>query len=125
MMQSPEITNGKATRFGTISIILAVLVGVLWCVYFIIFASMTEGGLDFGMDAETAGYTVVLGGGFGMAIITILLAFSGTVLGILGLVKKEAKRGLAIAGLAINFLCFAPYCLFLLVIAFSGFSTSP
>ena len=124
-MQSPEIKTEKSTRFGTISIILAILVAVLWCVYFIIFASMTEGGLNFGMDAETAGYTVVLGGGFGMAVITILLAFSGTVLGILGLVNKEAKRGLAIAGLAINFLCFAPYCLFMLVIAFSGFSTSP
>ncbi len=124
-MQSPEINTEKSTRFGTISVILAILVAVLWCVYFIIFASMTEGGLDFGMDAETAGYTVVLGGGLGMAIVTILLTFSGTVLGILGLVKKEAKRGLAIAGLAINFLCLAPYCLFMLVIAFSGFSTSP
>lgn len=124
-MQSPEITTEKTTRFGTISIILAVLVAVLWCVYFIIFASMTEGGLNFGMDAETAGYTVVLGGGFGMAIVTMLLTFSGTVLGVLGLVKKEAKRGLAIAGLAINFLCFAPYCLFFLVFAFSGLSTSP
>ena len=124
-MQSPENTTEKATRFGTISVILAVLVAVLWCVYFIIFAVMTEGGLNFGMDSETAGYTVVLGGGFGMAIITILLAFSGIVLGILGLVKKEAKRGLAIAGLVINFLCFAPYCLFSLVIAFSGLPTSP
>lgn len=120
-MESPE----KITRFGTVSVILAVLVAVLWCVYFIIFAVMTEGGVNFGMDAETAGYTVVLGGGFGMAVVTMLLTFSGTVLGILGLVKKEAKHGLAIAGLAINFLCFAPYCLFLLVIAFSGFSTSP
>ncbi len=124
-MQSPEITTEKTTRFGTISVILAVLVAVLWCVYFIIFAVMTEGGLNFGMDAETAGYTVVLGGGFGMAIVTMLLAFSGIVLGILGLVKKEAKRGLAIAGLAINFLCFTPYCLFLLVIVFSGTPTSP
>lgn len=124
-MQSPEVKTEKATRFGTISIILAVLVAVLWCVYFIIFASMTEGGLNFGMDAETAGYTVVLGGGFGMAIVTLLLAFSGIVLGVLGLVKKEAKRGLAIAGLAINFLCFAPYCLLLLIVAFSGIPTSP
>jgi hypothetical protein len=124
-MQSPEITTDKATRFGTISVILAILVAVLWCVYFIIFASMTEGGLNFGMDAETAGYTVVLGGGFGMAIVTMLLAFSGIVLGIFGLVKKEAKRGLAIAGLVINFLCFAPYCLFSLVIVFSGLPTSP
>jgi hypothetical protein len=120
-MQLPE----KITRFGTISVILAVLVVVLWCVYLIIFASMTEGSLNFGMDAETAGYTVVLGGGFSIAIATILLSFSGIVLGILGLVKKEAKRGLAIAGLAINFLCFAPYCLFFVVIVFSGGSTSP
>lgn len=124
-MQSPEVKTEKTTRFGTISIILAVLVAVLWCVYFIIFASMTEGGMNFGMDAETAGYTIVLGGGFGMAIVTMLLAFSGIVLGILGLIKKEAKRGLAIAGLTINFLCFAPYCLFMLVIAFSGTPTSP
>ena len=124
-MQSPEVKTEKSTRFGTISIILAILVAVLWCVYFIIFAVMTEGGLNFGMDAETAGYTVVLGGGFGMAIVTMMLTFSGTALGILGLVKKEAKRGLAIAGLAINFLCFAPYCLFFLVFAFSGVPMSP
>ena len=124
-MQSPEVKTEKITRFGTISIILAVLVAVLWCVYFIIFASMTEGGLNFGMDAETAGYTVVLGGGLGMAFVTMLLAFSGIVLGILGLAKKEVKRGLAIAGLVINFLCFAPYYLLFLVIAFSGLPTSP
>ncbi|MBN8657731.1 MAG: hypothetical protein J0M11_18515 [Anaerolineae bacterium] len=123
-MQALEMKTEKTTRFGTISVILAVLVAVLWCVYFIIFASMTEGGLNFGMDAETAGYTVVLGGGFGMALVTLLLAFSGIVLGILGLVKKEAKRGLAIAGLAINFLCFAPYCLLLIVIALSGLPAS-
>lgn len=123
-MQAPEMKTEKTTRFGTISVILAVLVAVLWCVYFIIFASMTEGGLNFGMDAETAGYTVVLGGGFGMALVTLLLAFSGIVLGILGLVKKEAKRGLAITGLAINFLCFAPYCLLLIVIALSGLPAS-
>ena len=123
-MQSPENTTKKATPFGTISVILALQVAVLWFVSFIIFPLMTEGDLNFGMDSETAGYTVVLGGGFGMAVVTMLLTFSGTVLGILGLVKKEAKRGLAIAGLAINFLCFAPYCLFFLVFAFSGLSTS-
>lgn len=119
-MQPPE----KQTRLGTISFILALLVAVIWCAYFILFGAMTEGGLNFGMDGETAGYTLVLGGGAVMAILTILLTGTGVVLGILALRNKDPKRGLAIAGLALNFLCLAPYCLLLILALIGGISTA-
>ncbi len=119
-MQSPE----KPTRLGTVSFILAIIIAILWCIYFILFAAMTEGGLTFGTDSETAGYAIVLGGGTVMAVLTVLLALAGIILGIMALRKQDPKRGLAIAGLVLNFLCFAPYCLLLLLIAFGSISTA-
>lgn len=119
-MQSPE----KTSKLGTISFILAIIIVVLWCIYFALFAAMTEGGATFGMDGETAGYAVVFGGGIVMAVLTILLTLAGIILGIMALRKQDPKRGLAIAGLALNFLCFAPYCLLLLLIAFGSISTA-
>ena len=119
-MQSPE----KPTKFGTLSFILAIVVVVLWCIYFILFAAMTEGGATFGMDGETAGYALVLGGGIVMAALTVLITLAGIILGILALRKQDPKRGLAITGLVLNFLCFAPYCLLLLLIAFGSISTA-
>ncbi len=119
-MQSPE----KTSKLGTISFILAIIIVVLWCIYFALFAAMTEGGATFGMDGETAGYAIVFGGGIVMAVLTILLTLAGIILGIMALRKQDPKRGLAIAGLALNFLCFAPYCLLLLLIAFGSISTA-
>jgi hypothetical protein len=119
-MQSTE----KPSRLGTLSFILAIAVVVLWCVYFILFAVMTEGGATFGMDSETAGYAIVLGGGVVMAVLTILLTLAGIITGILALRKGDPKRGLAITGLVLNFLCLAPYCLLLLLVTFSGIPTN-
>ena len=119
-MQSPE----KTSKLGTISFILAIIIVVLWCIYFALFAAMTEGGATFGMDGETAGYAIVFGGGIVMAVLTILLTLAGIILGIMALRKQDPKRGLAIAGLVLNFLCFAPYCLLLLLIAFGSISTA-
>ena len=119
-MQSPE----KPSRLGTTSFILAMIVVVLWCIYFILFAAMTEGGVTFGTDSETAGYALVLGGGTVLAVLTVLLTLAGIILGILALRKGDPKRTLAIIGLAINFLCFAPYCLFLIFVAIGGISTA-
>lgn len=114
----------KPTRLGTISLILSIIVVVLWCVFFILFGAMTEGGVTFGMDSETAGYTLILGGGTVLVVLTILLTLTGIILGILALRKKDPKRGIAITGLVLNFLCFAPYCLFFLLIAIGGLSTA-
>lgn len=118
-MELPE----KQTKLGTISFILAVIVIVLWCIYFALFAAMIEGGVTFGMDGETAGYAIVLGGGIAMTVLTILLTLAGVIFGVLALRKKDPKHGLAITGLVINFLCFAPYCLFLVLMALGGLST--
>lgn len=117
--------NSKPTRLGTISFALAMLVVLLACIYFALFAAVTEGGMTFGMeDSETAGYTIILGGGLVLMILTFLITLVGTILGILAIRKKDPKRGLAITGLVLNFLCVAPYCLFLLLIALGGLSTA-
>lgn len=113
----------KPSRLGTISFILAILVVLIWCIYLIIFAATTEGGLNFGTDSETAGYAVVLGGSIVMMALTILLTLSGIITGALALRNKDSKRAFAIAGLVLNFLCFAPYCLLLVLIAFSVIPT--
>ncbi|MBK7450003.1 MAG: hypothetical protein IPJ47_11465 [Anaerolineales bacterium] len=119
-MQSPE----KTTKLGTISFILAIIVVVLWCIYFALFAAMTEGGATFGMDGETAGYAIVFGGGVVMAVLTVLLTLAGIILGVMALRKADPKRGITIAGLTINFLCFAPYCLLLILIAVGSISAA-
>ena len=117
-MQSPEIPS----RLGIISIILAILVAVIWCMYFIIFAATTEGGLNFGIHDETVGYGLVIGGVVMMAL-TILLTLSGIITGALALRNKDPKRGVAITGLVLNFLCSVPYCLLLVSMAASSIST--
>ncbi|MFN8413255.1 MAG: hypothetical protein U0Z26_12780 [Anaerolineales bacterium] len=122
MADSPEVQ--KPSRLAVLSFSLAMFVFILWCIYFVLFAVMTEGGANFGMDSETAGYAIVLGGGTVMTILTVLLTLAGVILGVLALRKQDPKRGLAIAGLVINFLCFAPYCLFFVLLVFGGVSTA-
>lgn len=116
-MQSPE----KPTRFGIFSFTCAVLVFVLWCGYTVVFGMMSGNNLAFGMDGETAGYALIFGGGALMAALTILLTLAGIVFGVLALRKGDPKRGLAIAGIVLNFLCLAPYCLMGLLVLFSSF----
>src|SRR5688572_26029004 len=116
--------ESKPTKFGTISFVLAIIVVVLWCIYFVLFGVMVEGGVTFGMDPETAGYVLVLGGGTVLVILTVLLTLVGIIYGILALRKQDPKRGLAITGLVLNFLCFAPYCAFFVFLAIGGISTA-
>ncbi|GAB4150213.1 MAG: hypothetical protein Fur0021_12380 [Candidatus Promineifilaceae bacterium] len=40
---------------------------------------------------------------------TVLLSLAGTILGVVALVKKDLRRGMAIAGIIINLLCLLPY----------------
>lgn len=98
-MKSPE----KLARLGTISFILAILVVVIWCIYFIIFAATTEGGLNFGTDAEIAGYVVVLGGSIIMTVITTLLALSEIITGALLCVTKTPSVASPLPGSCLIF----------------------
>lgn len=118
-MQSPE----KPSRLGILSFISAILIFVIWCIYFIVFAATIEGGLNFGLNDETAGYMVVFGGGVLMAVLTILLTVAGIILGVLALRKGDPRRGLALAGLILNLLCLLPYCALFAFTALSGMSS--
>ncbi len=112
------------TKLGTTSFILAIAVVLIWCIYFALFAAMTEGGLTFGMDSETAGYALIFGGGAILTVLTVLITLAGIITGVLALRKKDPKRGIAITGLVLNFLCFAPYCLFFGLVALGGLQTA-
>jgi|GEM_PF-2431358 magnesium-transporting ATPase (P-type) len=113
----------KPTKLGTASFVLAIVVAILWCIYFVVFGLTIEGNLTFGTDSETAGYMLILGMGV-LGILTILITFTGIVLGILAIRRQDPKRNLAIAGLVLNFLCFAPYCVFFIMFAFGAVSSS-
>lgn len=118
-------SNEKPTKLGTVSFALAIIIVILACIYFVLFAAVTDGGMTLGMrDSETAGYTVILGGGLLLMILSAVISLIGVILGILALRKQDPKRNLAIAGLVLNFLCFAPYCLFILFFALGGISSA-
>lgn len=117
-------TNEKPTKFGTISFVLAIAVVVLWCIYLVLFGLMVEGNVTFGMHPETAGYVLLLGGGTVLAILTVLITLAGIIFGFLALRKQDPKRTLAISGLVLNFLCFAPYCLFFMLLVAGSISAA-
>lgn len=117
-------TSEKPNKLGTISLGLAVAILVVWLIYFVLFALVVEGGFTFGTDAETAGYIVVLGVGTVSIVLTVLLSLAGIITGFFALRKKDPKRGIAITGLVLNFLCFAPYCLFFVLVALGGLQTA-
>src|SRR5688572_27335868 len=117
--------ESKPTKSGTISFALAIVVVLLTCIYFALFAAVTEGGMTFGMeDGETAGYTIILGGGLVLMILTFLITLAGTIFGILALRKKDSRKNIAIAGLVLNLLCLVPYLLFIVLLLFSGIANS-
>lgn len=116
-------SNQKPTKLGTTSFVLALVVVVLWCVYIVLFGITVEGNYSFGLDPETAGYMMIIGM-LVLGILTMLITLIGIVFGILALRKQDPKRNLAMIGLVLNFLCFAPYCLFFILFAFGSISTA-
>ena len=116
----------KPSRLARWSLILGMLAWAVWCVYFVIFSIMLNGGTDFGtgLDTETLGYLVVLGGPLITSIIAIFLPLVGLILGIRALIKRDPQRGTAIAGLVFSLACLLPYLLFFLLLAFSGIGNS-
>jgi hypothetical protein len=107
-MQSQE----KPTKFGIISSILVVLLGVLWCVYVFILMIYTQREVtSIALIDSFVAVLLIYGGVMAMTLLTIMLTISGMVLGVLSLRKGEPKRFFAIAGFVINFLWLLSYCL--------------
>lgn len=112
----------KPSRAARWSLIIGILAWSVWCVYFIIFAAMIEGGTDFGsgLDAQALGYIVIFGGGLAASVISVLIAIIGLIAGIRALRNKDPQRGMAIAGLLLTIVCILPYLCIILSLPFSG-----
>lgn len=117
-MEQPEGTliHKKTTRstLGTLSLILGFVTGLGTCLYLLLVPFMLIGGGEFGVTLALMGVTCVQS-------IIALLNLLGLLLGILALVKKEARKGLPIAGLVLNIISIA---LSILILWFSISSIS-
>lgn len=104
--------QGKPTKFGIISSILAIFISVLWGIYIVILIVFTQQEVT-SIDMENAVLTAILfyGGVVVMAGLTFLMTITGMVLSVLSLRKGEPKRFFAIAGFVIHFLLLLPYCI--------------
>jgi hypothetical protein len=58
-------------------------------------------------------------------VITLGLGIAGAILGIQAIRKQDPKRGFAIAGLVLNFICLCPFLLVLVFVLISGVSSIP
>jgi len=112
----------KPSRAARWSLIIGVLSWTVWCVYFVVFSIMLQGGTDFrtGLDSEALGYAVIFGGGLIASIISVLIAVIGLIAGIRALRKKDPQRRMAFAGLFFSIACILPYLLFLILLPLSG-----
>lgn len=118
-----SVESSKSTKLGTTSFVLAMVVVILWCIYFVLFGLVIENKITLGTNSETAGYMMIIGM-LVLGILTMLITLTGIMFGILALRRQDPKRNLAIAGLVLNFLCFAPYCAFFILVALGSISSS-
>ena len=104
------MSETKPSRLSVISIIIPILVLIGWCAYTVGFGFLIENSsqLDTG-DGELLGFAYLLGGAVLGMVVTVLLLLAGLILGIVALRKKDSRRNLAIAGVAVNLLCILPY----------------
>ena len=113
--------NSKPSRLALISLILGIVIWFLWCGLYGVLGTLAESG----NLSETAGYAGFIGGPLVLGVLTLLLGIPGVILGIQAIRKKDPKRGLAIAGLALNFICLCPFLLILVLMLAQGVSSIP
>ena len=98
-MQTVENTSQERTRprrLGITSIIIGIVTGLGTCLYLVVAGIMVfSGGGEFGVTLALFCIT-------GIQSIIGLINLTGLILAILALVRREPKKGLAIAGLLIN-----------------------
>lgn len=92
---NPAREQHKPQRLGTISVIIGIITGLGTCLYLIVVGIMVIGTGDFGVTVSLLCIN-------GVQSIIGLLNLSGLILGILALVRREAKKGIAIVGLLLN-----------------------
>jgi hypothetical protein len=111
----------KPSRAAMLSFVFGIVLWFLWCALYGTLGIMVENNTL----SETAGYAGFLLGPLILGVITLGLGIAGGVLGIQAVRRKDPKRGLAIAGTVLNFVCLCPFLLLLVFALASGISTIP
>lgn len=114
-------TSPKPSRLAVLSLVFGLILWVMWCLFAIIPGVLAE---NNALD-EASGYLIYLGGPLVLGVLTLILGIAGVVLGIQALRKRDPRRSLAIAGLALNLICLCPFILFALLLVIGGVSILP
>ena len=109
------------SRLAVLSFVFGISLWFLWCALYGTLGIMAENNTL----SESAGYMGFLLGPVVLGIITLGLGIAGAVLGIQAIRKQDPKRGFAIAGLALNFICLCPFLLLIVFMLVSGVSSIP
>jgi hypothetical protein len=109
------------SRFAVLSFVCGLVLWFLWCGLYGTLGILAE------TDnlSESAGLAGFILGPVILGVITLGVGIAGAVLGIQAIRKQELRRGLAIAGLALNFICLCPFLLLLVFVLISGVSSIP
>lgn len=111
----------RPSRLAIFSFVFGIVLWLLWCAFYGILGLMAENN----SLSETAGYAGFLIGPIILAVITLALGIAGAIFGIQAIRKQDPKRGLAIAGLVLNFICLCPFLLLFVFVLISGVSSIP
>lgn len=96
--------ESKPSRLAVISTVLGIIIWLLWCGFSLVMGILAESNaLD-----ETTGLAGFIFGPVVLGIITLIAGIAGVVTGIQALRKGDPRRGLAIGGLVMNFICLCP-----------------
>lgn len=109
------------SRLAIFSFISGLVLWFLWCALYGTLGILAESN----NLSEEAGYVGFLLGPIVLGVITLGLGIAGAVLGIQAIRKQDPKRGFAIAGLVLNFICLCPFLLVLVFVLISGVSSIP
>jgi hypothetical protein len=109
------------SRLAVLSFVCGLVLWFLWCALYGTLGILAE----TNNLSESAGLAGFILGPVILSVITLGLGIAGAVLGIQAIRKQEVRRGFAIAGLALNFICLCPFLLLLVFVLISGVSSIP
>jgi hypothetical protein len=113
--------SSTPSRLAAISFALGALLWLLWCALYGTLSIMAGNNTL----SEEAGYAGFLGGPVVLGLITLVIGLPGTIFGVQAIRKKDPKRGLAITGLILNFICLCPILLLVAAMLAAGAGSIP
>lgn len=114
-------TESKPSRLAVVSLVLGIALWLLWCGFYLVLGIMAESNaLD-----ETTGLVGFILGPVVLGVITFGVGIAGLVTGVQALRKQDPRRGLAIGGLVLNFICMCPILLLIGFAVVSGAASLP